>query len=303
MIGNCQANGVAQSLRLLLPAAEVETILLAGLGRRFATVDRLARHLQGADLVFSHFFPDGFVAGGNVHALSERVPALRLFPTILFSGFHPDLVHVGDEASLRLSRLVPSPVGAYHSAIALQAFRRGLSLEAALRLFSATVFERLGYFDHWETSAAYLLRSANDVGFGLDREFATWSRGGTFMHVINHPRLTVLADIARRLAREAGCEPLDIAIEAYAPDTLAAEPVWPVLPAIAERYGVAASTLFKGDGRRGPPCLLDLPDFVAESFALYARHRPQDLRCTRLTAWESDPGIGAIFDEAARAAG
>ncbi|MFF8799849.1 MULTISPECIES: WcbI family polysaccharide biosynthesis putative acetyltransferase [unclassified Methylobacterium] len=299
VIGNCQATGVAQSLRLLLPAAEVETILLAGAGRRFGTVDRLAPHLQEHDFVFSHFFPVGFLAGGNVHALAARVPALRLFPTILFSGFHPDLVHVGDEASLRLSRLVPSPIGAYHSAIALQAFRRGLSVDAALRMFDGPVFERLGYFDHWEASAAYLLRTARDVGFGLEREFARWSRGGIFMHVINHPRLTVLADIARRLAREAGCDPLDIPVEAYAPDALAAEPVWPVLPAIAERYGVAASTLFKGDGRRGPPRLLDLPDFVAESFALYARHRPDDLGCSRVTAWEADAGIGALFDEAA----
>ncbi|MER2250704.1 WcbI family polysaccharide biosynthesis putative acetyltransferase [Methylorubrum podarium] len=299
VIGNCQATGIAQALRLLLPGAAVETILVAGLARRFGHIDRLAHHLRDHDLVFSQFFPVGFVAGGNVHGLAERVPGLRLFPTILFSGFHPDLVHVGDEASLRLSRLVASPIGPYHSAIALQGFRRGLSVEATLRLYTGAVFERLGYFDLWQRSADYLLRTARDVGFGLDREFALWSRGGVFMHVINHPRLLVLGDIARRLAREAGCDPLDIQVEAYAPDTLAIEPVWPVLPGIAERYGVAGSNLFKGDGRRAPPRLLDLPDFVAESFALYARHRPQDLTCTRLETWGTEPDIRALFDAAA----
>lgn len=299
MIGNCQAAGVAQALRLLLPGAEVETILIGNLGRRFRRIDRLAHHLRRADHVFSHFFPAGFIAGGNVHALAERVPRLRLFPTILFSGFHPDLVHVGDEASLRLSRLIPSPIGPYHSAIALQAYRRGLSVEAALRLYTGPVFERLGFFELWDAGADYLLRTARDVGFDLDREFARWSRRGVFMHVINHPRLHVLGDIARRLAREAGCDPLDLAVEAYTPDALAAEPVWPVLPAIAERYGAAASTVFKGDGRRGVPRVLDLPDFVAESFALYARHPASALTCTRIDAWEADAAIGALFEAAA----
>ncbi|MEH3117011.1 MAG: WcbI family polysaccharide biosynthesis putative acetyltransferase [Methylorubrum populi] len=298
VIGNCQATGVAQALRLLLPGAAVETILLGGLGRRFGHIDRLANHLDRADHVFSHFFPEGFIAGGNVHALAGRVPRLRLYPTILFSGFHPDLVHVGDEASLRLSRLVASPVGPYHSAIALQAFRRGLSVEATLRLYTGAVFERLGYFALWDASAEYLLRIARDVGFDLSREFALWTRSGVFMHVINHPRLPVLGDIARRLAHEAGCRPLDIPVEAYAPDALAAEPVWPVLPPVAERYGVAASTLFKGDGRRDPPRLFDLPDFIAESFALYARHRAEDLTCARIDAWEANPGIRALFDAA-----
>jgi len=252
VIGNCQAAGVAQALRLLLPGAAVETLLVAALGRRFGHLDQLAGHLKDADHVFSHFFPTGFVAGGNVHGLAERVPGLRLFPTILFSGFHPDLIHVGDEASLRLSRLVASPIGPYHSAIALH-------------------------------------------GFGLEREFALWTRGGVFMHVINHPHLHVLGDIARRLARETGYDPLDIPVETYAPDALTSEPVWPVLPGIAERYGVPDSTLFKGDGRRAAPRLLDLPDFVAESFALYARQRSEDLTNARVEAWEKDPEICALF--------
>ncbi|APX84613.1 hypothetical protein BV511_07755 [Methylorubrum extorquens] len=298
VIGNCQAGGVAQALRLLLPGAAVETLLIAGLGRRFGHLDRLAHHLKDADHVFSHFFPTGFVAGGNVHGLAERLPGLRLFPTILFSGFHPDLIHVGDEASLRLSRLVASPIGPYHSAIALHGFRHGLSVEATLRLYTGAVFERLGYFDLWQASADYLLRTARDVGFGLDREFALWSRGGVFMHVINHPHLHVLGDIARRLARETGYDPLDIPVQTYAPDALTSEPVWPVLPGIAERYGVPGSTLFKGDGRRAAPRLLDLPEFVAESFALYARQRSEDLTNARVEAWEKDPEIGALFGAA-----
>ena len=103
---------------------------------------------------------------------------------------------------------------------------------------------------------------------------------------------------ARRWSRETGCDPLNVPIQTYAPDALTSEPVWPVLPGIAERYGVAGSTLFKGDGRRAAPRLLDLSDFVAESFALYARQRSQDLINARVEAWEKDPEIGALFGAA-----
>lgn len=300
VLGNCQAEGVAACLRLLLPEATVETIPVASLGRRFGHLDRLARHLNRADHVFSHFFPDSFIEGGGVHALAERVPRLRYFPAILFAGFHPDLVHVGDEGSLRLSRLVASPVGFYHSAIALHAFRSGLSVGATLPLYGEAAFVRLGYDRLWEESADFLLRTARDMGFDLDREFALWCRGNPFMHTLNHPRLGVLGDIARRLAREAGYQPLDIPVEAYASDGLATGPVWPVLPPVAERCSVSGSTLFKGDGRGRPARLLDLPDFVAESFALYARQPPEALTCPRTEAWAADEGVRALFEAAGR---
>ena len=297
MIGNCQAEGVAECLRLLVPGAAVETLPVARLGERFGHLDRLARHLAPADHVFAQFFPEGFVPGGNVHALSERV-RLRLFPTILFPGFHPDLVHVGDEASLRLSRLVASPIGPYHSAVALAAYRHGLGVAATLRLYDGETFARLGYDRMWEAGAAYLLRSARDVDFALERDFALWCRAGVFMHTVNHPRLGVLGDIARRLAREAGLHPLDVPVEAYLPDALAREAVWPVLPSVAERLGVPGASLFKGDGRREPARLLDLPEFVAESFALYARQPPEALTCARVDAWAADADIRALFEAA-----
>ncbi|MFY9293986.1 MAG: WcbI family polysaccharide biosynthesis putative acetyltransferase [Methylorubrum rhodinum] len=302
VIGNCQADGVAQSLRLNLPGAQVETLPLARLAGRFGHLDRLVRHLAGADHVFAQFFPEGFVPGGNVHALAERV-RLRLFPTILFSGFHPDLVHVGDEASLRLSRLVASPIGPYHSAIALFAFRNGLGVDAALRLYEGEAFARLGYDRMWDASAEYLLRTARDVGLPLDRDFARWCRAGVFMHTLNHPRLAVLGDIARRLAAEDGLPQRGLPVEAYLRDALAEEAVWPVLPPLAERLGVPGSTLFKGDGRTAPPRLLDLPDFVAESFALYARLPSAALACARVDAWADDPDIRALFEDAARHTG
>lgn len=296
MIGNCQADGVAQALRLLLPDARVSLLPVASLARNHGSLDRLKDHLGGFDHVFSQFFPEGFVEGGNVHALAGGDIPLKLFPTLLFPGFHPDMVHVGDVGALSAARLVPSPVGPYHSAIALCAYLEGLSAETAVGLFRDAVFARLGYYAAWDDATAYLLGSARDVGFPLDRELALWSRRGCFMHVLNHPKLFVLGDIARRLALGAGLAPLPVAVEDYLADELAADAVWPLYPDIAGRYGLQGATLFKAKGRPGAvPVLYDLPDFVARSFAIYRRHPVDALVCGRVAAWREDAAVRSLF--------
>lgn len=269
---------------------------LAGLRRDHATLARLKRHLAPFDHVFSQFFPDGFVDGGNVHALGEGDARLRLFPTILFPAFHPDMVHVGDVHALSAARLVHSPMGPYHSAIALCAYLEGRSVAETLGLFRDDVLARLGYHDTWEPASTYLLGSARDIDFPLEAELARWSRRGCFMHVLNHPKLFVLADLARRLARDAGLAPLDVAVEDYLPDDLVADAVWPVYPEIARRYGLAGATHFKPKRRDGADApLLDRAAFVAGSFAAYARHPAEALVCPRVAAWRGDPAVRALF--------
>lgn len=299
MIGNCQAEGVGRALQLLLPDARVETILVAYLAKRFGTIDRLVRHLAEFDLVASHVFPEAHLSGGSSGTLTAHLPRARLFPTITFPAFHPDMVLVGDIESLSLKALVGSPIGRSHSAIALAGFLEGLGADRVLALYTDSVFERLGYYALWGEGAAYLLRSARAAKFDLAAEFAAWSRRGCFMHDANHPKIAVLADIARRLAAEAGLTPLDIAVEDYIADDLIDESHWPVYPAVAERYGIAPSSLFRGKNRAGePPLLLDLRQFVAASHALYARMPRESLRCGRVEAWRADPSIRALLASA-----
>jgi len=296
VVGNCQATGVAQALSVLLPEARVEAVLVANLRQEFGDMDRLVRRLERCEHVFSHFFPEGFLAGGNAHTLMDRVPRMRLFPTVVFPAFHPDLVYVGDLKSLRRSGLVASPIGSSHSAIALCAYLEGLDLAATLKLYTDAVFERLGYYDLWGEGTEFLLRTARDVEFDLSADLARWTRRGCFMHVINHPKLHVLGDLARRLAREAGYVPLDLRVEDYLADALLEEEVWPVHGAIAERYGIPASEPYRGKSRPGAaPVLFDRESFVTESFAIYARRPPEELVCARISAWRGNRDIRAVF--------
>lgn len=271
VIGDDQARGVAQAMRILAPGARV----------RFVPTGDLRRaKLAGFDHVF---------AQPPAAPLAARIPGVHAkeFPVVVFTAFHPDVVRLEG---------ISSPLGADHSAIALFGHRRGLSAEAILRLYREDVFARLGYLEAWDDAAAALIASGRAVGLDLADDLLRWSRRGLFMHGIDRPRVFVLADIAARLLREAGLPLRGVPVEAYGPDPLVDGPVWPVYPALATLYGIPGSTAFKRGQRRGePPVVLGLDAFVAESLALYRRRRPEALRCRRLVEWEASAEICALF--------
>ncbi|MDV2987061.1 UNVERIFIED_CONTAM: WcbI family polysaccharide biosynthesis putative acetyltransferase [Methylobacteriaceae bacterium AG10] len=297
VIGNCQAKGVAEASRILLPGARVRLIPMSTLGRRAGGLDAFAATLGDCDHVFCQPFPAGFFPEGGSEALRARLPRMRLFPAIVFTAFHPDAVYVGDLASVARVKLVPSPLGTYHSAITLFGFLQGLPRERIVGLFREEVFSRLGYLDAWDLAAADLIASSRAIGFDLSGELLRWSRGGLFMHNINHPRLSVLGDVAERLLREAGLAPRSVAVEAYAPDALLDDPIWPVYPPVATLYGVAGSTVFKRRQRRGAaPETLSLDAFVAESLAIYRDQPRERLTCHRVEHWRGLPDVRALFE-------
>lgn len=299
VIGNCQAKGVAEAVRILVPGARVRLIPMSTLGKRRQGLDTFAATLGDCDHVFSQPFPTGFFSEGGSEALRERLPRMRLFPSIVFTAFHPDAVYVGDLASVAQVKLVPSPLGTYHSAITLFGFLRGLPRERIVGLFREEVFSRLGYLDAWDLAAADLIASSRAIGFDLSDDLLRWSRSGLFMHNINHPRLNVLGDIAARLLREAGLAPRPVAVETYAPDALLDDPIWPVYPPVAMLYGVPGSTVFKRRQRRGtPPETLGLDAFVTESLAIYRGQPRETLTCHRVEHWATSLEIRRLFEAA-----
>lgn len=289
VVGNCQARGVVRSLGILLPDARV-TLFPASLP------GKARRGLRGYDHVFAQPLagqaPD---AGGRDAPLG--LPGARPFPAIVFSAFHPDMIYVGDLGAKAESALVPSPLHSYHSAIVLFGYLRGLSAERIAGLFREDTFAFLGYLDTWPLAVDDLAASSKAVGFDLSAEIPRWSRRGAFMHTINHPKLFVLADIAARLAREAGLAPATLSVEAYLTDDLLNDAIWPIYPPVADAYGLHGSYLFKRRSTAGAvPSLLDLDGFVAESLAIYRTMPAGRLTCHRIEHWSGVPEIRAYFD-------
>jgi hypothetical protein len=95
-----------------------------------------------------HEFPTGFIPGGGSIELRDLLKKSISIPLITFAAFHPDCVYVSGTCDDGRAPVF-GPLGPYHSALALFAFRGGLSPREANALFNNNVFEALRYFDFW----------------------------------------------------------------------------------------------------------------------------------------------------------
>ncbi len=299
VVGNCQSFGVAYAMKLLDPTADVHHFSVVAKAR--ASFDLFCKTLETYDYVFSHEFQPGYVGEADSKELCARVPKTMLFPAVIFAAFHPDLIYLIDET--RGNAQLRGPLGPYQSALAVFAFRKGLSLAETNALFNRNVFEILGYFDVWNDAARELVASSQYYGLDLSAELMNWSRRRVFMYSTVHPKPFVLFDIAKRVFAKAGLPALDINFDHYAIDDLARSEIFPVYPGIAERFGVRGGYLFKKPNfhiSHGVGKFLTLPEYLAASFKIYARSAPQQLAHPRVDGWLKDKALSDAVAALAR---
>ncbi|MFM8333447.1 MAG: WcbI family polysaccharide biosynthesis putative acetyltransferase, partial [Candidatus Methylumidiphilus sp.] len=222
LLGNCQAAGLAKLMQMMADGVAASALEL--------TAQNMAR-LRGGDLA-----PAALAAAHDLILLHPNAETARLFaacggvrakvrqiPSVSFSAFHPDLVYV----SRRTGGHAVGPLGEYQSSIAFYGWRHGLDVAQTLDLFAEDVFARLGFFDHWQSSVDFLERMATATGVPLSDFLERWSSHGCWMHSVNHPKLFVLADVARAVLAQEGIAALP-GVEDLLHDDLADGPVWPV---------------------------------------------------------------------------
>jgi hypothetical protein len=295
VVGNCQSFGVAYGMKLLNPAAQVDrfTIVRKGL----ADLKLLARTLREYDHVFSLEFQPGFVRGGGWDELRAMMPNVSPIPSIVFSGFHPDTVYILDPT--QGGKPIEGPTGPYHSAIALYAYLRGMSVEQTEALYGSDLFEALGYYDVWQASTAEFLYIAGASGIDLSGDLVRWSRSGTFMYSMNHPKAFVLFDVARALLKREGLPAAPVEFSDFAVDDIVRGAVYPVYPEIAERYGHRGSYLFKRANYRISRSVgefLGLRGYLEACFRLYGACDRKQLTTYRTDAWGDNPEVARLFD-------
>ncbi|GJD47509.1 hypothetical protein OPKNFCMD_0217 [Methylobacterium crusticola] len=296
VVGICQGGAIAEAMRLLVPGSEVTFVSAFAAARRYPRLADLAAEGRRHDVVFSNTWLPRFRDGGDLAGLRAETNLVTI-PTIVFSAFHPDLVMVGEPGEPGRDGLIVGPLGHAHSALALFGYLEGLAPARTEALFDAAVYRHLGYFDFWNDSVATLLALGREVGYDLDADLVRWSRRGCFMHANNHPKVHVAADLARGLLERAGIAYGACDLDSYLADDLIRAGTFPVYPAIAEHYGVQGSALFlKSETRRtGPARTMALPEFIARSYAAYARHLRDVLVCPRVSAWRTDPATRAFL--------
>jgi hypothetical protein len=297
VLGNCHSLDIAYAMKLLNVSATVHRYPVQTKSK--ITAKMLVRALRSYGHVFLQDFGEGLIPGGSSDSLSRELPNAIKYPTLLFGAYHPDAIFVHDRS--KGDTFVWGALGQHHSAIALFAYRAGITAQDALQLYDGEVFETLGYFDVWPAASAQLLALAKSYSLDLSADFLRWARRGCFMFTVNHPKPHVFFDLARHLLGRAGIRGEAVDFDNYALDDLARDVVFPVYPAIAEHYGVSGAYVFKAaqysPGGLNIGGFWDLPGFVRESYRVYARHKAEDLTNERVQGWLNDREISAFLKQ------
>lgn len=255
VISNCQTHGFANSLQALAPDVEVAGMYPHSFNNAPIRNNRV---LAQYDRLFISSGIEQAMPRARLDRISEHV---RL-PWFSFRAYHPDLVYAQCGG-----KTFKSPADDYHSAIALAAYRKGMSLADTRRLFNGATFEACGLFGWWHSERERMVVHLEQTGIDISRQIRRWGRDEAFMYSNNHPRIRVLFDIAKELVRKTGREPQVGATMPH--DNLAFAGGFAVYPEIGESLGVPGSYLFKTfDSYRQ----FGLDEFLAGSFATYERY-------------------------------
>lgn len=287
VVGNCQAAGFSDCLRVWLPQAEIVLFDLTQLGPApgaTAAAMAIMAQLDGFPLVFSHAVHGERFGPLDYAQLRVMRPDVVFIPNLAFTGFHPDCVNLSAGG-----HVFRGPLDVYQSALAAVAFDLGLSAERTLRLFNPLVLRRLGYADEYAQAVVLLGRQFAICGIEEDLapRLANWSRDGAFMYTINHPRLHAIADTARLLLSRIGLGEFPLDATAGLPDRLARMACWPVYPVVAKAIGVPGSWAFQPSRDAAP---LSLEAFIDRSFASFAA-TPEALHA----ALHANPAVARVL--------
>jgi hypothetical protein len=224
----CTGRSISEALQLLLPDMEYTQVHVMRLTD--TDTEALQQQIENSDYwIYLNIREAAPIAARTGNGIA--------IPEIAFNAFHPDETSAHDGKSVLMG-----PMESLHSAIGIWAYNQGCTSREAARLFRPDVFEALGYMDCWDSSAAALAQRCLGTGIDYERLMRHIKRHTPFMTTVLHPRISVIAEIARQLAEKMGY----VGNTAHDPiEHMINEPmrelIWPIYPGVAERYGMRGS--------------------------------------------------------------
>lgn len=279
LIGNCQVAVIKKLMEGMSPQVSVISIGIESgnlHGLQSGNLD-VSSYVKECDLVIFQSLPD---AALNVR-LNELYPGIakksKSMPSISYTAFQPDMGYIVKSDGTHLV----GPMGEYHSMLAFWAWKNNLSVKEAVGLFRHDVFEFLGYCSHVKSADHFLLDLGEKMGLRLKSALIRWKNIGCFMHSMNHPKLFVLADLARLVLEREGIE-ANCCVEDYLFDDLSVHPCWPVYPEIARIFGVRGNYDFKQARHQGtaerPIPILTLDKYISLAYSNFNANRQYGIK-------------------------
>lgn len=266
VVGGCQAEGLAEATRHLIPGAIVSA-WHAGVHPPDAP-ELIVQKLKGYDLVLTQIVSGHGLAELEIENLSKVHSNAHFMPTFVFPGFHPDQSYAFDE-----NGLISAVHSDFHSKIAVAGFLLGLSPERTLRLYNSLIFAELGYFEAFDAARLAIEAHMREAGFDVEGLITEWLGSiGSFMYMTNHPNVHILAHLCRQVYIRLGLIPKTTALPRIGKDHLGESFTWPVYPALAARVGAIGSFDFQRPAWLVPPGesrVLPMRQYLKDLFAFY----------------------------------
>jgi hypothetical protein len=258
VLGNCQAPGIAASIRYMLPQAKVEVFDQSAVNPG-CDVDALINEMPSFD-IFVKRSPDRSLelVGKSYNLLPSQT--LVVIPALVFTGFHPDMAYLK-----KTSGGYVGPFSDYSSKLVIFGIVYGLKPSQTVNLFAENVYDALQW-DFKENLKAFV-RYCLSYGIDIERHIDEWMKFGSFMMTLNHPKLRVIADVTRAALQQLQLPLRNGNVADYVPDPNF-NAVWPVIPGLRLPKGVErGAPVFKiggliRDGDRGTPRFLNLEEYV-----------------------------------------
>ena len=281
LVGNCQVKGLSKLMKAMsydvaIKYFECLPSFLDALHNR--TID--IKLFEDADLILAHPRRDW------IDLLSTQLPGInkkiKFIPPIGFSAFHPDCIYVEHNKNH-----FSSAIGAYNSSLVFYGWKNGLSVSETINLFNDDVYQALGFYNYWSSSYNSLVSLFEFSGLLEGSNISDWSRSGCWMHSINHPKLYVLADVARAALHREGLIAIPN-VEQFIADDLIVHPCFPVYPEIGRNLGMLNLPQPYFKKAKGlcplnrPVTMLGLDEFVDQSFDIYGKYQKNELHSDRI---------------------
>jgi hypothetical protein len=269
---NCHGQGIAASLRALLPEATVHGFLMQRVWTTPALQAETAKTLSQCDHILTWKFGPRF--GPLATAALRRGPAtVHMIPPFHFRGFHPDTMRLAGDAGN-----IGGPTGAYHSRIAIAGYLAGLSVADTVALYNRLVFARLDYITEFARQKTLLAAHLAAQGFDGAAILAQLLPDGCFMHSFEHPKPAPLLEMARAICARMDVTPAAGVSASQVGDTLAVAPIHPFFPDLAAALGLPPDGVFRNAlAPDGSFEAIEPAAFVAGSFEMYARVKRETL--------------------------
>ena len=256
ILGNCQIEPLGLCLQVLAPDLKVilQRITLDSL----AFDDEEVNRLRVSDAVLSierklSEFIDSKASDTLINSNFVEVPS------VLFDGFHPDLVYARNGERWLKNGLK----GDWNSGLLIWAFQNNYTVDEFLSLIAdPEVYNLLGLTQRWDYACKFLEDQFQSRGFDFTRWLQIVRRREAFMWGINHPKLFAVCALAIQILDRLDVEPSRSMDEALGlmSDPLA-HVVWPIHTPIAEALGVPAI-----DSVRQADKIVDMKEFANYCF-------------------------------------